>query len=183
VSSIFSPQSRKDGDGQVTQGASAVAPRAPESAVRFEPVARADDHAHLDRGTKISGKLSFEGPVWIDGEVDGEITAMDSVTIGESAVVSAVIHAAVVLVAGTVSGNISATHRIELRPSARAKCDLASPAVVIREGAQFEGRCSMRSGQGLGEGRVTPLSQTVPAANGLAEQKAEPNSPPPVPAS
>jgi cytoskeletal protein CcmA (bactofilin family) len=104
----------------------------------------ADGRAHLDRGTKVEGKLAFDCPVWIDGEVGGEIAAKESVTIGEAAVITASVHAASVVVAGKVSGNISATNRIELRPSARAECDLAAPVIVILEGAEFEGHCSMR---------------------------------------
>jgi Polymer-forming cytoskeletal len=45
--------------------------------------------AYLDNGSKISGKLSFDTPIKIDGQVDGEIIAKDSLTIGESAVVTA----------------------------------------------------------------------------------------------
>jgi cytoskeletal protein CcmA (bactofilin family) len=175
VSSIFNQQSDKGGNGQVTAPGPAAAPRPPESPTRREAAAPADGQAHLDRGTKASGKLSFEGPVRIDGEVDGEIAAKDSVTIGESAVVTADVHAASVLVAGRVSGNISASGRIELRPSARVECDLHAPVVVIHEGAQFEGRCSMRSEVTRPERPDRKLAappETQPLANGSAGQEA-----------
>jgi len=55
--------------------------------------------AYLDQGSKVSGKLSFDGPARIDGQVDGEITAKDTVMIGESAVVTAQIKAASIVVA------------------------------------------------------------------------------------
>jgi cytoskeletal protein CcmA (bactofilin family) len=55
--------------------------------------------AYFGRGSKISGKISLEGPARIDGEVDGEINAKDSLMIGESAVVTAPIRAASVSVA------------------------------------------------------------------------------------
>src|SRR6516162_5726314 len=44
----------------------------------------ASARAYLDQGSKISGKLVFEGPAQIEGQVDGEISAMDSLIIGES---------------------------------------------------------------------------------------------------
>ena len=56
--------------------------------------------AYLDQGSKISGKLKFEGPVQIDGQVDGEISAKDRLMIGESAVVTAQINASSIIVAG-----------------------------------------------------------------------------------
>jgi cytoskeletal protein CcmA (bactofilin family) len=104
----------------------------------------ADGRAYLDRGSKISGKVSFEGPARIDGEVDGEINAKDSVIIGESAVVTAQIRAASVSVAGKVSGDITATQRIEIRPTAKVNGNITAPILVVHEGALFEGHCAMQ---------------------------------------
>ena len=53
----------------------------------------ASARTYLDQGSQISGKLKFEGPAQIEGQVDGEITAKGSLIIGESAVVTAQIKA------------------------------------------------------------------------------------------
>jgi cytoskeletal protein CcmA (bactofilin family) len=111
--------------------------------------------AYLDSGSKISGKLSFEGPSRIDGQVDGEITAKDTLTIGESAVVTAQIKAASIVVAGKISGDIAATSRIEIRPSAKVIGNLATPVLVVHEGATFEGHCSMSPEGARDERKVT----------------------------
>src|SRR5262245_61130943 len=74
--------------------------------------------AYLDRGTKISGKLHFEDPAHIDGNVDGEIDGKE-ITIGESAVATAQIRADSVVVCGKVKGEITATQRIEIRATAQ----------------------------------------------------------------
>lgn len=103
-----------------------------------------DARAYLDAGSKISGKLSFDGPTRIDGQVDGEIIGKDSLTIGEAAVVTAQIKAAAIIVAGKVSGDIVATNRIEIRPSAKVIGNLTAPVLVVHEGALFEGHCSMQ---------------------------------------
>ncbi len=100
--------------------------------------------AYLDAGSKISGKLSFDGPIRIDGQVDGEITGKDSITIGESAVVTAQIRAAAIIVAGKVSGDIIASNRIEIRPSAKVIGNLTAPVLIVHEGALFEGHCAMQ---------------------------------------
>lgn len=119
-------------------------PAAPPIQARPNPVSAEGPRAYLDAGSKISGKLSFDGPVRIDGEVDGEIIGKDSVTIGESAVVTAQIKAASIIVAGKVSGDITAIQRIEIRPSAKVMGNLTSPVLVVHEGALFEGHCSMQ---------------------------------------
>ena len=99
--------------------------------------------AYLDAGSRISGKLNFETAARIDGQVDGEINSKDSLTIGESAVVAAQIKADSVIVAGKVSGDIIAVHRIEIRPSAKVLGNITAPTLVINEGALFEGHCAM----------------------------------------
>jgi cytoskeletal protein CcmA (bactofilin family) len=114
------------------------------AAPRSNQPAPSDGRACLDRGTKISGKISFEGPARVDGEIDGEINAKDSLTIGESAVITAHIRAASVSVAGKVSGDIVATQRIEIRPSAKVSGNITAPVLSVQEGALFEGHCSMQ---------------------------------------
>jgi len=117
---------------------------APPIQARPNPVTAEGPRAYLDAGSKISGKLSFDGPIRIDGQVDGEIVGKDSITIGESAVVTAQIKAASIVVAGKVSGDITAIQRIEIRPSAKVMGNLTSPVLVVHEGALFEGHCSMQ---------------------------------------
>ena len=86
--------------------------------------------SYLDQGSKVSGKLNFEGPARIDGQIDGEIVAKDSILIGENAVLTAGIRAASIIVAGEVKGEITASQRIELRPSARVLGKLTAPKLV-----------------------------------------------------
>ncbi|MBV8361708.1 MAG: polymer-forming cytoskeletal protein [Deltaproteobacteria bacterium] len=104
----------------------------------------AEGRAYLDSGSKISGKLLFEGATRIDGQVDGEISAKESLIIGESAVITAQIKANAIIVAGKVSGDITAIQRLEIRPSARVIGNLTSPVLIVHEGAMFEGHCSMQ---------------------------------------
>ena len=119
--------------------------------------ARTEGFAYLDQGSKVSGKLHFDGPARIDGQVDGEINAKDNITIGESAVVTAQIKAVSIIVAGTVSGEISASQRIEIRPSAKVSGNLTAPRLVVHEGAVFDGHCAMQPDGARGDRKLTPL--------------------------
>jgi len=95
---------------------------------------------YLDKGCRLNGKLSFEGPVRIDGEIEGEIDSNDSVAIGEEAVVSANINAVAIVIAGAISGELSASQRIEIYPSAKVLMgSLTAPEMLIDEGAVIEG--------------------------------------------
>jgi cytoskeletal protein CcmA (bactofilin family) len=150
-------------NSQPQPSVSAPAPQ-PSSAPRPTPALTGE--AHLDRGTKVSGKLSFDGPARIDGEVDGEITSKDSLHIGETAVVTAQIKAAAIVVGGKVSGDITGTQKIEIRPSAKVVGNLAAPLLSIHEGAQFEGHCSMQPEAAREDRKVTvfPKEDRIPPA-------------------
>jgi len=83
-----------------------------------------EDSNYLGEGSRVTGKLNFQGPARIDGEFEGEITTTDNVTLGENAVVTAKIRAASIIVAGTVNGEMTASGSIEIRPSARVSGNL-----------------------------------------------------------
>jgi cytoskeletal protein CcmA (bactofilin family) len=140
-------------------------------ATRASAPAHAEGRAYLDRGSKISGKISFEGPARIDGEVDGEINAKDALTIGESAVITAHIRAGSVSVAGKVSGDIVATQRIEIRPSAKVSGNITAPVLSVLEGALFEGHCSMQPEGIRDERKVTVFPKEERVAQVAGGQK------------
>jgi cytoskeletal protein CcmA (bactofilin family) len=151
----------------------AVAAPAPQPSPppRPGPVLTSEGIAHLDRGTRVSGKLSFDGPARIDGEVDGEITSKDSLHIGETAVVTAQIRAAAIIVGGKVSGDITGSQKIEIRPSAKVAGNLAAPLLSIHEGAQFEGHCSMQPEAAREDRKVTVFpkeDRITPASHATA---------------
>jgi len=98
--------------------------------------------SYLDSGCKVSGKLHFEGAARIDGHIDGEIDADNIIVIGNSAVVTAKINAESVILAGSVSGEITASQRIEIRASADMQGPVTAPKLVIDEGAVLTGHCA-----------------------------------------
>jgi cytoskeletal protein CcmA (bactofilin family) len=59
---------------------------------------------HLPEGSTVSGQLNLEGSTRIDGHFDGDITANDSVIIGESGMITGDVKAVSIIVAGTVKG-------------------------------------------------------------------------------
>ena len=110
--------------------------------------------AYLGSGSKASGRLLFEGPTTIEGEIEGEVTVHGALTIGDNALIKGKISATSVVVRGKVSADIQADKKIELQPSAIVIGDLATQTLVIADGATFEGHCAMKKEK---EGKVLPL--------------------------
>ncbi len=99
--------------------------------------------AFLGKGTRVTGKLSFEGPVRIEGQVEGEISAQDTLTIGEGAVVNAQVIGSSVIIHGRVTGDVTARKRLEIRAPGKLFGNISAPSLVIHEGVVFEGHCTM----------------------------------------
>ena len=111
-------------------------------------------NAFLGEGTSFAGKLTFEGTVRIDGKLEGEIFTKDTLVIGESATVRAEIHAGIIVIGGTVYGNITAVKKVEIHGGARLYGNIRTPRLSIAEGVVFEGSCSMgKSGEGSASAR------------------------------
>jgi cytoskeletal protein CcmA (bactofilin family) len=100
---------------------------------------------YLGRGSRVVGSLSFDGPARIEGAVEGDITATDVLTIGESAVVNAKILGNAVVIQGRVTGDVTARKRLEIRAPGRLVGNITTPNLVIHDGVVFEGQCSMSS--------------------------------------
>lgn len=99
----------------------------------------------VGRETEFKGVLTSTGILRIDGRVEGEIIHKGDVAVGETGTVNASIKARNVTVAGTVTGNIDATGRLELLPAARVFGDITVTALVIAEGALFRGASEMKA--------------------------------------
>ena len=99
----------------------------------------------ISKGSQISGKLDFGELATINGAAEGEITG-ENIEIAPSAVVMARITANRLKISGQVDGEIVARERIELLPTARLRCTITTPTLVVTEGAQFDGDCKMPRG-------------------------------------
>lgn len=100
-------------------------------------------NAFLGEGTEFEGKLSFHGMVRLDGKFKGEIAAQDTLVVGETGEVEAIISADVVVVSGIVRGNVEAKTRLEIHRPGSLHGDVKTRSLVVTEGAILNGRCLM----------------------------------------
>jgi cytoskeletal protein CcmA (bactofilin family) len=130
----------------------AVSPPGGKEAHMFGDKGHGEDgvqaNTYMGKGSQVSGKLTFEGTVRIDGQVDGEIAAQESVLIGETAVVKAQLTADSVVITGKVTGDITARRRVEIRAPGKLYGNITTPSLVIHDGVVFEGHCSMGGAEG-----------------------------------
>src|SRR6185369_4443408 len=107
------------------------------------PAASGEVNAYLGKGSKVAGKLTFEGTVRVDGQVEGEVAAQDTLIVGETAIVNAQILGSTIIIKGKVTGDITARKRVEIKAPGKLFGNVTTPSLIIQEGVIFEGHCSM----------------------------------------
>jgi len=104
-----------------------------------------DTEKILDVNATMQGTMVFKDPVnlRINGEFEGKLETKGTLTIGANAQVKADIDGEDVTIAGKVTGNITATVRLNIIPPAYIIGDVSAPVLGVSEGAILNGRCSM----------------------------------------
>ncbi len=116
---------------------------------RFTAVDEMDIDTVLAEDIVFSGDLEYEGSLFIKGKVDGSIRAKGDLYIGETAEVESVISADFVSVRGKVIGDIMARTRVELFDSCYVEGDIIAPDMKMDPGCKFNGKCIMKSPEGI----------------------------------
>jgi len=142
----------------------AAAPSAPAgvAAGASEPRAQIGrDNVNIGKSVIIKGELSGSEDLTIEGTVEGRIDLKDNVlTIGPNGKIKAEVFAKAVVVLGEVTGNVTASEKVDIRDNGSVDGDIASPRVAIAEGAHFRGSVDMQRA-----GVKQAARPTVPGAN------------------
>ena len=109
----------------------------------------------LDKGSSFKGELEFDDTMRIDGKFNGSITSKNELIVGESANIEGDIHVGRIAISGTVIGRIVADQRVEIHRNGKVYSDIDTPALIIEEGAIFQGNCVMGDRKG---GSVTSIA-------------------------
>ena len=99
--------------------------------------------------TNFEGTLKTEGAVRLLGSVQGEIESKSTIFVEEKAHVTARLTGAQITVAGHVDGQIYCEGRVEIRPTGHVTGEIHAGALIVQEGAYFDGNSKMATGGGL----------------------------------
>jgi len=107
------------------------------------------DIVNIGKSVVIKGELNGSEDLTIEGHVEGTIQMRDHVlTIGPNGKIKAQVFAKAVIVLGEVTGNVTASDKVDIRDNGSVDGDIISPRVAIAEGAHFRGSVDMqRAGQ------------------------------------
>jgi len=103
-----------------------------------------DDVANIGKSISIKGDLTGNEDLVVEGKVEGKIDLpSNQLTIGANGSARAEVTAKSVVIVGRVSGNVSATERIEIQATGIVEGDVSAPRLIVAEGAVVNGSVSM----------------------------------------
>lgn len=91
----------------------------------------------------IDGEITGDEDLTIRGTVKGKISLSASLIVEPSGVVEADIETKHVEVSGSVTGNITAKEKVDLKTDCRMVGDIKAPRILIADGAVFKGNVDM----------------------------------------
>jgi cytoskeletal protein CcmA (bactofilin family) len=153
-------------------GGQPAAPQAPAPATAGAPAPRAEasqnrerDNVNIGKSVVIKGELNGSEDLTIEGQVEGTIQLRDHVlTIGANGRIKAQVFAKAVIVLGEVSGNVTASEKVDIRDNGSVDGDIISPRVAIAEGAHFRGSVDMQRKAAQGQPGAKPAAAPAVAA-------------------
>src|SRR6186713_3551052 len=108
------------------------------------------DIVNIGKSVVIKGELNGSEDLTIEGHVEGTIQLRDHVlTIGPNGKIKAQVFAKAVIVLGEVTGNVTASDKVDIRDNGSVDGDIISPRVAIAEGAHFRGSVDMQRKSGV----------------------------------
>ncbi len=100
----------------------------------------------IGEGSEFKGEFKINGLLRIDGKFKGTIETDGKVLIGKTGEATTDIRARVVVIGGTVRGNIFADERVILLTSGHIIGNIITPSLIMEEGVTFEGNCIINKG-------------------------------------
>lgn len=97
----------------------------------------------LTEGCHFVGKLYCRGTSRIGGQIEGEIISEGKLILEETSKVDATVQADDAVIQGQISGKLNAKERVELTATSKFNGEIVTASLIIREGAQFNGRAKM----------------------------------------
>ncbi|HQU93661.1 MAG TPA: polymer-forming cytoskeletal protein [Pyrinomonadaceae bacterium] len=115
----------------------------------------------VGHGTSLTGDTSFQMMLRVDGQLTGTVSSDGgTLIVGNNGQLDANVSVGIAQINGTVNGDISATDKIQLGRTARVVGNIATPKLIIEDGALFEGGCTMLKARESSEKQTTATTST-----------------------
>ena len=117
----------------------------------------------------FKGELHADEELLIKGRIEGSITHSQRITVCAEGTVTANVRAQVIVVEGTVQGDLMAEKSVMVRETAKLRGNITAPSVSIVEGAHFTGGIDMEKRVAAVDSSAAANVSRAPKAAGAAK--------------
>ena len=116
--------------------------------------------AWIGTSLTVQGRIVSSQDLTIEGQVEGTIELGDhALTVGTGAGIRADLVARTITISGAVTGNVTASEKVDLRATGSVDGDIVAPRVIMVEGAVINGRVDASGTRGsAGKGEAAAKS-------------------------
>jgi cytoskeletal protein CcmA (bactofilin family) len=99
----------------------------------------------IGRTTKVTGRVSGDGDLLVEGQVDGDVTLGGHFHVARGGMVSAQngVQAGEITIEGGIDGDVTARGDVILRAEGRLRGSVTAKRISLDEGARYSGRIEM----------------------------------------
>lgn len=151
---------------------SGPAARAPES-LTLSP--RPLQPARFGERVNVRGVVFAEQDLVVAGTIEGDLNLPNhAVTIDRTGRVMGSVFAKIITILGRVTGEATASDRIEIMPEATVEAGLTAPRIALHEGAFYKGKVEMKRAEAAVRVARYRLEKQAGGAEPRAEAREEP---------
>lgn len=117
--------------------------------------------AWIGKSLVVQGKVISNQDLTIDGQVEGTIElGQHGLTIGAGAKIKANLVAKTITISGAVTGNVTATEKVDVRSTGVVEGDIKAAHLQMSEGAMIRGRVEAHGKKAAAGNREQQVSRT-----------------------
>lgn len=134
----------KKSDTEDYQPQSVSEPALSNTSTSKASASKAGGHATIGSTISITGDLTGEEDLLIEGKLEGKIEChRHSITVGKNGRIKGDIFGRIITVEGTVEGNLFGDEQLRIRQSGTVRGNIVAPRVALEDGANFKGSIDM----------------------------------------
>ena len=100
-------------------------------------------HSTLAKGTVITGTITSDHDLRIDGDIEGTIQSQGKVILGKDSHIKGDLECTNAEINGAFEGQLKASKVLTLHATAKVKGDISIATLIVEPGAVFNGNCTM----------------------------------------